>query len=135
VNLRLLSPLLLLALASCTPGPTVAPSTPTPAAPPGPTPGAPGLAVFYGAVVMDAAAAPDGTVVVAEVNGASCGSGMARAGRYEMAVASEAERRGCGKAGDTVVFRLLGTDPGPAFEPQAKWQLASQPVNLSLKTR
>lgn len=91
--------------------------------------------MFYGALQMDGAAAPDGTVVIAEVNGGSCGSGTARAGRYEMAVASEGERRGCGKPGDTVVFRLLGTAPGPAFEPQAKWQALSQQVNLTMKTR
>lgn len=109
--------------------PTAAPATPTP--------GAPGLAVFYGAVTVDGGPASDGLTVVVEVNGANCGSGVVRAGRYELAVASDAEKRGCGKPGDTVVFKWggLGDPGGRAFDQTAAWQPHSQHVDLTVRTR
>lgn len=102
-----------------------------------PTPGVPGLAVFYGSVKIDGAAAGEGLTVVADANGVNCGSGTIRSARYELAVASDSEKRGCGKPSDPVVFRWLdgSADGGRPFDQRAAWQPTSQQLDLTLKTR
>jgi len=108
-----------------------------PAEPPGPTPGAPGLAVFYGAVKVDGAAPFEGMTLTVQVNGVNCGSGLVRGGRYEVVVASDADKGGCGKPGDPVLFLIGGEgDPGGhAFDQKGAFQMASQKLDLTAKTQ
>lgn len=97
-----------------------------------PSPGAPGLSVLYGAVTVAEKPAPDGTAITVVVNDNACGSAAVRGGRYEVVVAGDAEKKGCGKPGDEVTL-YNGLDGDPARKPfsqKAKWAANSQKLDL-----
>ena len=140
------SPLGLLAVLTAAMVACATPGGPVPASPQAPadratpataTPGAPGLAVFYGSVTADGGPPFEGLTIVVDIDEIDCGSGTVRAGRYELAVASERERRGCGKPEAPVVFRLVGAGDGPgrAFDQKGAWQPLSQKLDLTVRTR
>ncbi len=119
ITLLLVPTLLALAIAcddgddGSAPAPT---QTETPmASPEPPTPnGAPDEgAQFSGSASIDSEALFDGATIVAQVNGNNCGSGFVTDSSYELTVASDEAKRGCGTPGATVTFVLGGEgDPG-----------------------
>ena len=70
-------------------------------------------AQFIGSASIDGEALFDGATIIAQVDGNNCGSGVVTGGSYEVAVASDEAKSGCGTAGATVTFVLGGEgDPG-----------------------
>ena len=70
-------------------------------------------AQFSGSASIDGEPLFDGATIVAQVNGNNCGSGVVTDGSYEVTVASEEAKGGCGAPGATVTFVLGGEgDPG-----------------------
>ncbi len=68
---------------------------------------------FSGTASIDGEALFDTATILAEIDGNSCGSGEVTDGSYEVTVASDEAKAGCGTAGATVTFVLGGEgDPG-----------------------
>ncbi len=115
----LLVPILLALAVACdgddddTPAPT---QTESPMeSPEPPTPGGTSGegAQFSGAASLDGEALFDGATIIAQVDGNNCGSGFVTDGSYEVIVASDEAKGGCGTSGATVTFVLGGEgDPG-----------------------
>ena len=70
-------------------------------------------AQFSGLASIDGEALFDGATIIAQVNGYNCGSGFVTDGSYDVTVASDEAKGGCGTEGATVTFVLGGEgDPG-----------------------
>ena len=70
-------------------------------------------AQFSGSASIDGEALFDGATIIAQVDGNNCGSGFVTDGSYDVTVASDEAKGGCGTAGATVTFVLGGEgDPG-----------------------
>ena len=70
-------------------------------------------AQFSGSASIDGEALFDGATIIAQVNGNNCGSGIVTGGSYEVTVASDGAKSGCGTSSATVTFVLGGEgDPG-----------------------
>jgi hypothetical protein len=75
--------------------------------------------------------------VIVQVNGNNCGSAVVNGGTYEVDVASDVAKEGCGKTGDTVVFVLGGEgDPGgQQFDQAGFWDnTQTNELDLTLTT-
>ena len=70
-------------------------------------------AQFSGLASIDGEALFDNATIIAQVDGNNCGTGFVTDGSYEVTVASEEAKGGCGVPGATVTFVLGGEgDPG-----------------------
>ena len=70
-------------------------------------------AQFSGSASIDGEALFEGATIIAQVAGNNCGTGIVTDGSYEVTVASDEAKGGCGTSGATVTFVLGGEgDPG-----------------------
>lgn len=94
---------------------------------------------FYGSVSVDGKPVPDGTEVLAFIDGKDCTQRgpsfrgtitVAGVSAYSIAVLHESQVPGCGAPGKTVTFTVAGR---PATQ-TATWQFGPQQVDLSVGT-
>ena len=85
----------------------------TTVAPPPPNGGSGEGAQFSGSASIDGAPLFEGATILAQIGGNNCGTGVVADGSYEVTVASDEAKGGCGTSGATVTFVLGGAgDPG-----------------------
>jgi len=117
----LLAPVLLALAVACdgdddeddTPAPTQTETLMESPEPPTPGGSSDEGAQFSGSTSIDGEALFDGATIIAQIDGNNCGSGIVTDGSYDVTVASDEAKGGCGTSGATVTFVLGGEgDPG-----------------------
>jgi len=140
-SLRAALALVLLGATSAIGASRVSAETPTPSATPPVTPNptpAKGLSLV-GTVWIDAAPAPEGTVVQALADSVVCGEGTVARGRpalpalsFKMDVPAAAEKAACAKAGATVSFTINGKPAHQTLKLDAAALAAAEPQSIDL---
>ncbi len=70
-------------------------------------------AQFSGTATIDGEPLFEGATILAQVDGNNCGTGIVADGSYDVTVAADEAKGGCGTSGATVTFVLGGAgDPG-----------------------